>query len=406
MRMAVTMRRKPMTATADRSALTGWLRRTRLGLAVICLAVLGVLSVPPGPAHAGQNAAAAVPLRDKAAKAAANIREETGSPAVAVILVRSEGVPAIAVTGVRQKGRAEAATTTDAWHIGSNSKAVTAALALRLVEKGALTLDTTVADAFKDRVDTIDPAWGAVTLEQLLSHRSGAAVNARRGDFRRMGGRVAERDPRADRLAVVSTALAKAPPNPPGAGFDYSNLGYVIAGAMMEAVTDTPYAELVTENVFTPLGMDGVVFGPPLGEEGAVIVGHRSLPLLGMQPVPADFDNPPFMGPAGAISYTPAAYAAFLQDQLRGARAGDGTLLPAESYDVLHTPPDDLEGYALGWSVAENGWLVHNGSNTAWFARAVIAPDQDLAVAILTNGGQIDALRGPLSEATSTLIGN
>ena len=62
-------------------------------------------------------------------------------------------------------------------------------------------------------------------------------------------------------MRVVKEGLAKAPQHKPGTLYEYSNLGYVIAGAITEKVTGKSWEQAMRDEVFGPLGMTSVGFG-------------------------------------------------------------------------------------------------------------------------------------------------
>jgi CubicO group peptidase (beta-lactamase class C family) len=192
----------------------------------------------------------------------------------------------------------------------------------------------------------------------------------------------------------------------PGTKFSYSNLGYVVAGAMTERVSNTEWEELVIETIFKPLGMKGCGFGGT-GTPGKIDQpwGHSAdgKPVSGNGPA---VDNPAVMGPAGTVHCSLSDWARFIADQLGGAR-GERALLKPETYEKLHTPPFGGE-YALGWIVARRDWgggavLTHAGSNTMNFAVVWVAPQRDFAVLISTNQGGPIAAKA-CDEAAATLI--
>ena len=92
-------------------------------------------------------------------------------------------VTAFGVAGVRKRGTKSRATPNDLWHLGSNTKAMTATLVARLIEQGQLSWDTTVADVFSDKDFEIHPDFRGVTLLQLLSHRAGLPPNLNLPDY-------------------------------------------------------------------------------------------------------------------------------------------------------------------------------------------------------------------------------
>ncbi|MEM7710918.1 MAG: serine hydrolase domain-containing protein [Pseudomonadota bacterium] len=239
----------------------------------------------------------------------------------------------------------------DPWHVGSLGKAMTATLAARLVANGVISWDARAGDVLRA------PApWADVTLAQFLTHRSGMAPNL--ATWRSLL--------RPGRDAYVRAMLRREPAGRRG-DFLYSNAGYVIAGAMMEAATGRSWEDLIAAEVFEPLGMSGAGFGSP--DPGPR--GHRN----GAAVAPGwRADNLPAMGPAGAV-HLPA------DDMLRflAAHASrDPDFLPSALWDRLHAPVGD---YAMGWNVAEDG-LSHLGSNTLWFAGMRVADGAAAFVAV------------------------
>lgn len=323
----------------------------------------------------------------------ARVIEEKGAPAAALIIVTPEGEPTIAVKGVRKAGSPEEAQADDYWHIGSNAKAMTATLALAMDEKDMISLDSTVKEVLGSTFD-VEDAWSNVTLRQLLSHRGGVQPNLGRLTMMRyvLFGKATEEAADDARRNVLKGILSKPPAAEPGKEFQYSNLGYTIAGMMLGEAAGTSYEQALKTHLLDPLGMDGVLLGAPDGEDGTFIYGHRGNPA---EPAPAGADNPALMAPAGTFSVTAESYARFLQDQLRGQMDLETAMLDLESYDVLAEP---VGTYALGWGITEEGRLRHSGSNTMWMVTTVVAPEQGIAASILTNNGAVEGLGTYLDE--------
>jgi D-alanyl-D-alanine carboxypeptidase len=99
-------------------------------------------------------------------------------------------------------------------------------------------------------------------------------------------------------------------------------------------------------------------------------------------------DNVPALGPAGTLHIDMADMMRFL-----GAHAArDPGFLDAQSWEMLHRPPDGHD-YAMGWGLTDAGHLGHNGSNTFWFARMQIDPASGNAVFLAVNSGDAAAIR-------------
>jgi CubicO group peptidase (beta-lactamase class C family) len=310
-------------------------------------------------------------------------------PALGAAVVNGKGLTAVAVVGVRKRGTEVPATVTDSFHVGSNTKALTATMLASLVEEGKLDWDTTLEKAFPELARTMTKGLRAVTLTQLLSHHAGLPVDLPGG-----WGKVPLRGtPLGQRDTALRIGLKAKPAAEPGNKFLYSNLGYVMAAVMAERATRKPWEQLMRERVFKPLKMTGAGFGA-MGKKGSTDQPwqHES-DGTPVEPGPAS-DNPPSLGPAGRVHCSLPDYARFLADLLRGARGADA-LLKSATYKKLLTSPYPDRFYCLGgWAgqakspVARGGMvLAHDGSNSLNFASAVVIPARDFALAVVTNQG-------------------
>ena len=98
-------------------------------------------------------------------------RAKIGTPGLAAGVV-ANGLLYTGVAGKRVATGSALAASTDFWHIGSSSKTMTASLAGGLVARNLTRRNLTIGEAFSDFTD-IEPEYRAVTLEELLAHRSG-----------------------------------------------------------------------------------------------------------------------------------------------------------------------------------------------------------------------------------------
>jgi D-alanyl-D-alanine carboxypeptidase len=312
------------------------------------------------------------------------IVDEAGVPALGGMVVTADAIPFLDVAGVRRLDAPERVTTDDLWHLGSNTKAMTATVYARLVEAGRARWGATVPELFPDLKP--DPAWSKTTVEQLMNHTAGLVDGKVIGVSWLMSARGDKASPRDQRSVLAGKAFAAPPPGQPGT-FAYSNMGYMLVGAAIERIVGAPWEEAIAEQLFKPLGMASAGFGAPTGAQPW---GHRGLPmgiggLIPMQPGPAA-DNPAAMGPAGTVHASLGDYAKFVRLFLTGG----GELLKPETVARLTTPPTGGD-YALGWGVATGGpWargprLAHEGSNTMWHAVAVIAPARGVAIVTTAN---------------------
>lgn len=303
-------------------------------------------------------------------------------PAMAVLIIKDGEVKQQAVQGVRAANSRVKATLSDAWHIGSDTKALTATLIAKLVERGVLSWQTPLSSMLPDVAMHTD--YKDVNLADLLSHRAGLPPNVDEAKILAY-----RKDPRsliAVRAEYVAIALSEAPVAPARQASNYSNSGYLVAAAIAERATGNSYEKLMQDEIYGPLGM--VLHNADLGKDE--LVGHKkNRPLSG-----PESDIPAFFSPAGATTrLTMSDWAKFALDQMSGEH-GNGKLLRKESYQYLHAPQGDTVA-ALGWGV-KNDWpknapirlLTHAGSNTYWYALIALAPDSSDAVLIAANAGE------------------
>lgn len=329
------------------------------------------------------------------------IRQKHQVPALAGAIVTGKGLVMSGVVGVRQAGTKILATAEDKWHLGSDTKAMTATLIGRLVEHGKLKWDTTIEQVFPEIAPEIPSELRTVTLLHLLSHRSGLPAN-----IPWMAVSKSDMSLSKQRLECVAMLAKIKPLSVPGTTYLYSNLGYVIAGAIAEKSMSSNWEDLMTQLIFEPLGMKSAGFGG-LGTPGEIDQpwGHEADGKPVSRNGPA-VDNPPVLGPAGTVHCSLSDWAKFISDHLRGAR-GEKALLKPGTYRTLDTPPFGGE-YALGWATVEREWgggtvLTHAGSNTMNYAVVWAAPKRDFAVLITANQGGPAAAKA-CDEASAALI--
>ncbi len=319
--------------------------------------------------------------------ALAGIVDETGVPAVGAALFDHNGPIEMAVSGVRQRGDDTKATVDDLFHLGSNTKAMTATLLARLEQQDrGVSFATTLADAFPD-IEDLDPGYAEVTLAQLLTHNGGAPDD----DQIDLDDTILSMPVTEGRAAGAEILLTEPPADEPGSTVTYSNAGYVIVGAAMERATGESWEDLMITEVFVPLAMDSCAFGPP-GTDGEADQpsGHDS------DGQPVHWDLPQLLGPAGTVHCSMGDWGRFLVEILNAAR-GTSDYLTSPMVEALLRPAPVLLDEVSGTGSAP-GWLViggadgpdgpgyfHDGSNTAWYSQAVILPNTDRVVLAVTN---------------------
>jgi CubicO group peptidase (beta-lactamase class C family) len=350
---------------------------------------------------------------------------------VAAVL-RGERIIAQGAAGVRKRGTAERITLDDRFHLGSCTKAMTATLVAMLVEEGRLNWTTTLGELFADTVKPPHPAWGKVTLRQVLAHRAGLRFepDGLVQVFKELVGRPPRAPPGTlpqQRLEIARQALSRPPGIPPDTKYWYSNVGYVLTGAVLEQLTGRAWEELMRERLFQPLGISTGGFGAPPKTFGTDKTeqawGHSSALGKPLDPRSPAAELPLFYGPAGLAHMTVADWAKFIALHLRGDPANphcQAALLKLDTFAEMHAvaPATTSKGwvirglnflatgdatpavtYCAGWFISTASWakgiqpgatgrrLWHAGSNGRWNCGVVIAPEIDFAVLVACNRG-------------------
>ncbi len=325
-------------------------------------------------------------------------------PAIAAAVVKDGKVISAGAVGTRRAGEKIPVTINDRFHLGSDTKAMTALLAAMLVEEGKLRWDTTTAEVFPELAEQMNPGFGRVTLAQLLSHTSGIPSD------NEAIGKVYEKAMMQDgnlddmRYWIVREWSKRPLEFDSRTKFAYSNIGYTIVGAIIERVGGKTWDELITERIFIPLKLRTAGLGPqsslgkidaPVGH--AVVDGKVKSMLAG-----PNGDGPAIIGPAGIAHMSILDFACWA-----GWNAGEGKRAPAlvkpETMRKLHTPvismppkedaaPGTPAGgkYALGWGELTVDWapyplLYHGGSNSMNLAHIWLDTKRDFAMVIVAN---------------------
>lgn len=330
-------------------------------------------------------------------------RKKHGLPALGGAVVTRERLVGAGATGVRRAGTDRKVTVADRWHLGSCTKAMTATLIGRLVERGELSWKTTLSEALPDLAKVMHPAWRPVTLELLLGNRGGAPETLDAGG---LWGRLwaHKGTPTDARRMLAEGVLAEPPVSTPGTKYAYSNAGFALAGHAAETRMKKSWEDLMREEIFTPLGMEASAFGAP-GD--ATLLdhpqGHRTVAgkLVPVPPGPGS-DNPPAIGPAGTVHATLGDWARFIRIHLGSGKP----LVSKATVRTMHVPLRGQE-YGYGWIVASRRWggtvLTHAGSNTMWYCVTWLAPEKGFAVLVTCNQGGTKAAKA-CDEAAWALI--
>ncbi|MFB0611621.1 serine hydrolase domain-containing protein [Aurantiacibacter poecillastricola] len=366
------------------------MRRTMLALAALSVSAPAYAAVPDCPAYDGETVAGLPADFAPVAAFPGPPLEETRQEALAAALDRAQdatGAPAIGAAIMTSEGSWLSADGDKPFAWASVAKLVTATIVMQMVEEGRLTLDDSVAS----HIDGV-PGGSDITLAMLLSHTSGLAS--------------ANEIVREEQLPFPSSLTAelvlveeRGPLFCPGSGWRYSNTGYAILGAVIEAVDDADFAVSVRRRIAEPLGLASFrIVTDPADADFA-----RFAPAAGEPEM-----HPARAGSAGGLVATPRDMARFMQGLLGGALLPTNRLrqMAATSYPMF----DAGTFYGLGLMIyrlpgADGGtidWIGHSGGMPG--AKAILAYDLDggtIVAAALTGNGSAEATANLLLRTAS-----
>jgi CubicO group peptidase (beta-lactamase class C family) len=259
--------------------------------------------------------------------------------------------------------------------IASQTKPITAAALMILVDEGKVKLDDPVsaylpefADVWvlagkdKDRATLRRPAR-PVTVRDLLRHTSGMPFAS------------AAESPTLDALplrAAVKTYAMTPLHSDPGTKYAYSNAGINTAGRVIEVASGMSYEAFLDRRLFAPLGMTDTTFWPTPGQARALAKAYRPGPggkglqelTVGQLQYPLTERGRRFPMPAGGLFSTAADVGKFCRMVLNGGVLGGKRVLSEAAVKEMttrQTPANLKESYGLGWMVGGGGY-GHGGA--------------------------------------------
>ena len=258
-----------------------------------------------------------------------------------------------------------------AFDIGSITKQFMAYGILQLVQATSISLDDPINDylgAYADR------KWKKVTIHHLLTHTSGIPSlfqtdqglpllfpNSEPIDRDRLIGHFKQGD------LLFS----------PGAGFSYSNSGYVLIALIIENVSGLPAEEYLQANIFDRYGLDDSSCAP-ISNSAKPYYGYRR-DLVESAPI---YHKSWFLGGGGIYSSL-----ADLRRWVQVLMTNDD--LPSDLKSLLwksHTQGGQ-DSYGYGWQIGTDGWIYHDGASAGFNSYLAFNKETGNVIIILTNRG-------------------
>jgi len=299
----------------------------------------------------------------------------------ALAITDREEILGVAVRGMADVASAAPVRPETRFQIGSISKSFAAIVAMQEVDAGRLDLHVSVNE-LTPWLGLPEP-FAPITMHHLLTHTAGLHTGTE------------DAPGFAGALHLLRSYPAT---SAPGERFHYSNDGYKVAGAVLEAVTGRPIHELLRDRLLGPLGMTASV--------AAITDDVWTDHATGYEPMltdrPAQLRHPLATAPRivsntadGSIVSTVVDMCAYARLLLaRGDRPDGrgGRILSEEAFvRLMSAAVDDGDhgryGYGL-WEEEVDGrtWFGHSGGMVGYTALLVTVPAEGLAAVMLQNG--------------------
>lgn len=263
------------------------------------------------------------------------------------------------------------------FQIGSVTKPLTAVAVMTLVDQGLVDLSASIAEY----LEGIPDEHRDITVHHLLTHTAG------------FPGGIGDDYEAIDREAYIRLALSTPLEREPGEAYEYSNVGFALAAAIVEVVTGGSY-DAYLQRILGEIGIEHTGYRL---DEGVFAHGYNGDEDLGRP-----FDRPwaedgPYWhlrGNGGLLSTVDDLYA--LHQALEA-----GELLSEASFEAMHSPhTDEGEGsgsrYGYGWALFETplGTLTaHNGGDPGFTADFLRFRDDNTVLILISNDRRVDATR-------------
>ena len=320
-----------------------------------------------------------------------SIRRTDGIPELAYAVITPDSILEISFLGYHSVNLSDTASVSDRFHIGSNTKAMTAFIIAKYVEKKKLDWDTRFFDLFPEWKKGSDSAYYNITLKDLLSHRARIqpfTEDAEGNTIPQFKGTRQEKRTQFGRYVLtlqpveIDSSLK----------YSYSNAGYTLATLMLEKVTGKSWEDLVKKVFNEDLKID-VGFSWPDNQTRKDTWGHISENDK-LIPVPSTTDyHIDYTEPAGDINITLPDYIKFIQLNMHGL-AGKDNYLKSGTYKFIFK---GIENYSIGWAnivEKDKEFSAHSGTAGTYFSNVSIDRKKYIAYIIFSNSATDKTIDG------------
>ena len=301
----------------------------------------------------------------------------TRTPGAALAIVAGDKIIFAKGFGTTSVEGGSAVTADTLFRMGSTTKMFTAAALLTLADAGKIRLDAPLASYLKN----LPPKVSALTAHRLLSQSSGLRdlpPTVFSNDDAGLGQNI-----KAWKDDVFFTE--------PNKIYSYSSANYWLAGYLAEEVYGKPYADVLAEIVFRPLGMTRSCVRPTEAMTFPLALGHQA--QTGAASLIRPIDNNAAKYPGGSMFSSVNELSRWAIAMLGGGRLDGKQALPERVVEALRKPQFYLPGEErafygyglLGYTDRGVRTVSHGGASRGYGSTVFFAPDEKIAVIVLAN---------------------
>ncbi|TJZ63102.1 beta-lactamase family protein [Sphingobacterium olei] len=321
-----------------------------------------------------------------------SIAEKYNAIGIAYAVVKKNKIIKTGAIGYKNLETKESLNSENLFRIASISKSFTATALMQLVENGEISLD----DDFGDLVGfpVRNPAFPdqVITLRMVLSHTS--SINDANGYFN---------------LDVIN-------PNKsldwrksynsysPGTQYEYCNLNFNMAGAVLERLTDKRFDQYIKQQILDPLNLDAGYCVDSLDSERFAYIyeydrelEHFKIQSAAYNPRSEEISNyelgysTPVFSPTGGMKISVTDLAKYMAMHLNYGKYAGKRILQKKSVKTMQTKVAHKEGYGLALCEVDNfignkKLIGHTGSAYGLYSSMFFSPEEKFGIVVITNG--------------------
>ncbi len=316
-------------------------------------------------------------------------------PALSIALVDDQETVWAKGFGWEDADKKIPATAETVYRVGSVSKLFTDIGIMQLVERGEIDLDTLVTNYLPDFKPN-NPFGKAITLRQLMSHRSGLVREPPVGNyFDDTGPSLAQTV-----QSLNSTSLVYEPEK----RIKYSNAAIATVGYVLEKTQKQPFTQYLQKAVLTPLGLRHSSFEPT-----PEITKHLAKANMWSYDG-REFVAPTFqlgMAPAGSMYSTVTDLARFMSVLFNGGKVPNGQVLKPETLEKMWTLQFAAAGEKSGfgiWELQGHRRVGHDGAMYGFATELQALPEMKIGAIVVTNIDGANSITYRIAERALKLM--